>query len=298
MRLISKLLIIANILLLTGLAVLLSVSHVFESSARLNEALDKAGLYEALSKTVQSTFQQNLTQAGVGDPLVMASVTKVITPAQVQKALQPTIISIAGWLKSPAGSADLPNTVIDLTTIKTALSAQFSKDLDSAKATAISFEMTKAIPDTLNLTPAAQIAATDDSQTMIKSSDSNNKTLAEVKANYDRAKSWLIPMIVGAVATTALLFVINLRRGRAKLTKIAWSFLGAGLISSGLSYGAPLLSGSVGSGQDAGKVLAGLAPVMLEDAKIYGVIYLVVAVILMLVSFIFIRPSDKKNKKR
>ncbi len=299
MRLINKLLIIASALILTGLALLLSVSHVFESSARLNEALNKAGVYEALSKTVQNNFQQNLTQAGVDDPIVMKSVERVITPEHIQKVLQPTIISLVNWLKSPPGSTELPKTTIELTTIKSDLNAQFSKDLDRTKADIINFEVTKAIPDTLSLTPAAQLANGDGTQTSVQSGgNDNNKTLASLKANYDKAKSWFIPMLISALAITALQVVFNLRRGRAKLTKIAWSFLIAGLMVAGLSYGAPLLANNVGSGQDTSKVLTGLTPVLLEDAKIYGLIYLIVALVAAAIAFIFIKPADKKSRKR
>lgn len=296
MRIIIRFIIIANALVLSGLAILLSVNHVFESSARLNEALDKAGVYQALSKSVQDNFQKNLTQAGVADPLVMTSVSKVITPAQIQKLLQPTIISIASWLKSPASATELPQTTIDLTTVKSALDTQFAKDLDAAKAAALSFEVTKAIPDSLDLTPTAQLEDGGGTQATTKPNEANNKALTDIKANYDRAKAWQLPMLISALALSALLLVLNIKRGRAKLTKLAWSFLGAGLIVAGLSYGAPVVVGGVGNGQDTAKVVAGLMPVLLEDARIYGLIYLVISVVLGIVALVFMRPASSKRK--
>ncbi len=293
MRLLSRLLIIINSVLLAGLAVILSASHVFESSARLNEALDKAGVYHALSSTVQNQFRSQLESSGVNDPLVMASINKVITPATVEKLLQPTLVSITSWLKG--NSTDLPKSTLDLTTLKSDLTSQFSQDLDSSKAATINFEVTKAIPDTIELSPGAQIA-TDANQAKTKPNSSNDKSLTEIKQAYDRAKSWQLPMIVASCIVMVMLVVTNLRRGRAKITKIAWSFLFAGLSVAVLSYGTPLLMDNAGNSQDSWRVAMALVPTLLADARIYSLGYIVIAAGLAIVGMIFMKKPDKKKR--
>ncbi len=296
MRAISKLLVIINTVLLVLLAVLMSISNVFKSSTRLNSALDKSGVYSAISKSVQGNFQTNLDQAGVTDPLVMSSVEKVITPAQIQKLLQPTIISIVGWLNNADPAAGLPQSSIDLTSVKSDLNAQFAKDLDSAKASALSFEVTKAIPDSINLTPGAQIKDSPEANNVeAQSSAANEKTLSDIKNTYNSIASWFWPMTLASVCIIILLFVLNIRRGRGKLTKIAWSFLVAGLITLALGYGSPILAGGKSDGQEMSQTLIAMVPALLEDTKFIGLIYLLVAIVLMVVAFVTIRPTGKKK---
>lgn len=184
---------------------------------------------------------------------------------------------------------------LDLTTLKSDLTSQFSQDLDSSKAATINFEVTKAIPDTIELSPGAQIA-TDANQAKTKPNSSNDKSLTEIKQAYDRAKSWQLPMIVASCIVMVMLVVTNLRRGRAKITKIAWSFLFAGLSVAVLSYGTPLLMDNAGNSQDSWRVAMALVPTLLADARIYSLGYIVIAAGLAIVGMIFMKKPDKKKR--
>lgn len=295
MRFVSKILVIVNLVLLVGVAVLLSVGHVFSSSVRMNSALEKAGVYHELSKSVQDNFRTNLAAGGVSDPLVIASVNKVITPAQIEKLLQPVIMSFVDWLGDPQ-TTDQPRSSIDLTGIKSDLANQFAADLDAAKAAALNFEVTKDIPDNIDLMAGAQIAPTasgDAAKT--QSNQANDKTLNDIKSSYTVVKSWFWPMVLGVAAATTLLFVLNLRRGRERLTKIVWSFAGAGLITLGLGFGSPLLSSGAGNGQEMSQTFLAILPILLEDTRVIGIIYGVIAVVLLLLALVLLRPAGKKK---
>ena len=177
------------------------ITGTFSSSQKLTEVLNQSGFYDSLAKGLSNQLKAQVIGTDSTTQIIKAGIGQGVTPDLVRALMQPSQIAVVDWLNKGTGSLDVR---FDMETVKSKISSK----VDDPKAR---FEIVKLLPDTIIIIDAGK---------------KDNSILAGVE-RFKLVYSYIklsIPFLWGAVLGSALmLFVINLRGGSKKLTRIFYA---------------------------------------------------------------------------
>lgn len=189
------------------------ITGTFSSSQKLTEVLNQSGFYDSLAKGLSNQLKAQVIGTDTTTNIVKAGIGQGITPDLVRALMQPSQIAVVDWLNKGTGSLDVR---FDMETVKDKISSK----VDDPKAR---FEIVKLLPDTIIIIDAGK---------------KDNSVLAGIE-RFKLAYSYIklsIPFLWGAVFGSALvLFVINLRGGSKKLTRIFYAVMFGSVIGIALA---------------------------------------------------------------
>lgn len=182
---------------------------IFSSNQNLTKILETSGFYSVASKSMSSeligqitTSNQNLSAA------IKNSLELVINPDIAKTVITPGQIVFVEWLNNGQPAIDLD---LDLLPIK-------NKLISSSVDPKVRFEITKLLPDNLLILSSKK--------------DENNilPQLERIKLAYTTAKNALPTLWLVVASCALLLFVLNLKKGSKKFTKVFYPLLFAGAL--------------------------------------------------------------------
>lgn len=182
---------------------------IFSSNQNLTKILETSGFYSVASKSMSSeligqitTSNQNLSAA------IKNSLELVINPDIAKTVITPGQIVFVEWLNNGQPAIDLD---LDLLPIK-------NKLISSSVDPKVRFEITKLLPDNLLILSSKK--------------DDNNilPQLERIKLAYTTAKNALPTLWLVVASCALLLFVLNLKKGSKKFTKVFYPLLFAGAL--------------------------------------------------------------------
>lgn len=182
---------------------------IFSSNQNLTKILETSGFYSVASKSMSSeligqitTSNQNLSAA------IKNSLELVINPDIAKTVITPGQIVFVEWLNNGQPAIDLD---LDLVPIK-------NKLISSSVDPKVRFEITKLLPDNLLILSSKK--------------DDNNilPQLERIKLAYTTAKNALPTLWLVVASCALLLFVLNLKKGSKKFTKVFYPLLFAGAL--------------------------------------------------------------------
>lgn len=189
------------------------ITGTFSSSQKLTEVLNQSGFYDSLAKGLSNQLKSQLIGDNNSTQLIKAGIGQGVTPDLVRALMQPSQIAVVDWLNKSTGSLDVR---FDMETVKDKISSK----VDDPKAR---FEIIKLLPDTIII---------------IDSAKKDNPTLEGIE-RFKLAYSYIklsIPFLWGAVLGSALvLFVLNLRGGSKKLTRVFYAVVFGSVIGIALA---------------------------------------------------------------
>lgn len=182
---------------------------IFSSNQNLTKILETSGFYSVASKSMSSeligqitTSNQNLSAA------IKNSLELVINPDIAKTVITPGQIVFVEWLNNGQPAIDLD---LDLLPIK-------NKLISSSVDPKVRFEITKLLPDNLLILSSKK--------------DDNNilPQLERIKLAYTTAKNALPTLWLVVASCALLLFILNLKKGSKKFTKVFYPLLFAGAL--------------------------------------------------------------------
>ncbi len=182
---------------------------IFSSNQNLTKILETSGFYSVASKSMSSeligqitTSNQNLSAA------IKNSLELVINPDIAKTVITPGQIVFVEWLNNGQPAIDLD---LDLLPIK-------NKLISSSVDPKVRFEITKLLPDNLLILSSKK--------------DENNilPQLERIKLAYTTAKNALPTLWLVVASCALLLFMLNLKKGSKKFTKVFYPLLFAGAL--------------------------------------------------------------------
>lgn len=182
---------------------------IFSSNQNLTKILETSGFYSVASKSMSSeligqitTSNQNLSAA------IKNSLELVINPDIAKTVITPGQIVFVEWLNNGQPAIDLD---LDLLPIK-------NKLISSSVDPKVRFEITKLLPDNLLILSSKK--------------DENNilPQLERIKLAYTAAKNALPTLWLVVASCALLLFMLNLKKGSKKFTKVFYPLLFAGAL--------------------------------------------------------------------
>ncbi len=182
---------------------------IFSSNQNLTKILETSGFYSVASKSMSSeligqitTSNQNLSAA------IKNSLELVINPDIAKTVITPGQIVFVEWLNNGQPAIDLD---LDLLPIK-------NKLISSSVDPKVRFEITKLLPDNLLILSSKK--------------DDNNilPQLERIKLAYTTAKNALPTLWLVVASCALLLFMLNLKKGSKKFTKVFYPLLFAGAL--------------------------------------------------------------------
>ena len=184
------------------------ITGTFSSSQKLTEVLNQSGFYDSLAKGLSNQLKAQVIGTDSTTQIIKAGIGQGVTPDLVRALMQPSQIAVVDWLNKGTGSLDVR---FDMETVKSKISSK----VDDPKAR---FEIVKLLPDTIIIIDAGK---------------KDNSILAGVE-RFKLVYSYIklsIPFLWGAVLGSALvLFVLNLRGGSKKLTRIFYAVMFGSII--------------------------------------------------------------------
>ncbi len=203
---------IIQITLFIGIILLVNVSTfigVFSSNQHLTKILESAGFYSAASKALSSELSKTVTAPNEEISLAIKNSIALAINADIAKTvIQPGQITFVEWLNSSNSSLQLE---LDLLPVKNKLT---SLSVDPK----IRFEITKLLPDNLSILSS-------------KGSDNNLLSqLDKVRYFYKTAKVILPVVWLVVAACSLLLFILNIRKGSKKFTRVCYPALFASVV--------------------------------------------------------------------
>ena len=213
MGFINKLLQIVLALGMLLLIYAMVITGTFSSSQKLTEVLNQSGFYDSLAKGLSNQLKSQVIGTGTTPDVIKAGIGQGVTTDLVRGLMQPSQIAVVDWLNKGTGTLDVR---FDMETVKDRVSSK----VPDPKA---KFEIAKLLPDTIVILDAG------------KKDSSVLAGIERFKQAYDFIK-FAIPFLWGAVLGSALLlFVLNLRGGSKKLTRIFYAVIFCSAIGAGLA---------------------------------------------------------------
>lgn len=237
MKLLSRLLIILTVNSLLTLVYILAVTTTLSSPKKLDSSFQEADAYNLIAKSLRTSLMSDLN---AGEPThdltpIKKAIDKIVDGSAVRALLQPLLTSTTNWLNSKNDQRSAPDLTIDLRETKAKLTQQVKTESDQVSASQAAFELTRAVPDELNLV----------SPTKTESSPTRSPTVAYdfsgFKQVYQKTTNATGLLVLAVIIFSTLTFLLHLRNGKARFLKVAESFWLAALFTIIISFIVPWL---------------------------------------------------------
>lgn len=276
-------------------AVDLAFIGLVSSSTNLNQALRQGGVYEAIAPSVSEIFINGIKSNNISNEQLIKAIRQAITPAVIETSFQPAVIELSGWLKK-GDYTNPPDLNIDMMPIKAVLNDQIVKSLPSEQVDIVQFELTKSVPNNLSL--ASLSSPNNPADVKV---DNSSVFLTEFTKIYQSANNLVLPLFVGSILGLILIFLVNLRRGRKKMTSPSWSFLLASIFGIIMIFATPAVVSSLlpatpdkSANSMTTQIMANFAVGVVSSLWLYIVAYGLIAIVGFVASYIFIHPKKDK----
>lgn len=192
----------------------LVITGTFSSSQKLTEVLNQSGFYDSLAKGLSNQLKNQVVGSGETIEIVKVGIGQGVTPDLVRGLMQPSQIAVVDWLNKGTGSLDVR---FDMETVKD----KISNKVEDPKAR---FEITKLLPDTIVIIDAG------------KKDNSSLAGIERFKQAYEFIKISIPFLWAGVLGSALLLFLLNLRGGSKKFTRVSYAVVFGGIIGMALAF--------------------------------------------------------------
>lgn len=197
---------------------------IFSSNQNLTKILETSGFYSVASKSMSSELIGQITTSNQSlSAAIKNSLEVVINPDIAKTVITPGQIVFVEWLNNGQPAIDLD---LDLLPIK-------NKLISSSVDPKVRFEITKLLPDNLLILSSKK--------------DDNNilPQLERIKLAYTTAKNALPSLWLVVASCALLLFMLNLKKGSKKFTKVFYPLLFAGALGLVAATAAVVVASSI-----------------------------------------------------
>lgn len=266
------------------LVVLLSTFvGVFSSNQKLTQALDKSGFYKSAAELMSKSLKdQVVTDNPLLTESIKNSIASTVNADLAKTVIQPSQIVFVEWLNSNTKNIEVN---LDLLNLKNKITAKSSN-------AQVKFEITKLLPDNYEVINSK------------KSNDGFISQMEQIRSAYASAKRYLPYLWLALGVSSLLLFILNIRSGSKKFTRILYPAAIASVIGLFLafasSYGSDFVIGNIASSsQTNGAALVAklILTIIQETLNIFIAIF-VLGIIGIIISKVIYRGRDKDLKKK
>jgi hypothetical protein len=283
MGFINKLIQIITLLCVLLVVLLGTFVGVFSSNQKLTQALDKSGFYKSAAELMSKSLKdQVVTDSPLLTESIKNSIATTVNADVARTVIQPSQIVFVEWLNSNIKNIDVN---LDLLSLKNKISATTSN-------AQVKFEITKLLPDNYEVINSK------------KSNDGFISQMEQIRSAYTLAKIYLPYLWLALGVSSLLLFILNIRSGSKKFTRILYPAVIASAIGLALafasSYGSDLVIGNFASSSqtNGAALLAKLLLTILQETLNIFITIFALGIIGIIISKAVYRGRDKDLKKK